>query len=104
MTPIREFLEANQAGFLADLGKLVGIDCGTHNKAGVDRVGAWVRDRCAAWGWAIEHYPQGQYGDCWLARRRGSGQGRVMLMGHLDTVYPDGTAAARPLTLVGNQL
>jgi glutamate carboxypeptidase len=97
MTSIRSFLESTRVNFLADLETLVSIDCGTHNKAGVDRVGAWVRDRCLERGWAIEHYPQTDYGDCWLARLRGSGIGRVMLMGHLDTVYPDGTAAARPM-------
>lgn len=104
MTAILSLLESTQVNFLGDLATLVGVDCGTHNKAGVDQVGAWVRDRCLEWGWAVEHYPQADYGDCWLARLRGSGEGRVMLMGHLDTVYPDGTAAARPLRLEGRKL
>jgi glutamate carboxypeptidase len=104
MNSIRSILEATQAAFLDDLAALVGIDCGTHNKTGVDRVGAWVRDRCLAWGWAVEHYPQTDYGDCWLARLRGSGDGRVLLMGHLDTVYPDGTVAARPMRRDGNKI
>src|SRR5512139_3109989 len=104
MTAILTLLEANQANFLDDLATLVGIDCGTHNKAGVDRVGEWVRDRCAKWGWEVEHYPQTQYGDCWLTRLRGSGEGRIMLMGHLDTVYPDGTAAARPMRFEGSRI
>ena len=29
---------------------------------------------------------------------------RVLLIGHADTVYPEGTAAARPLTFVGDRL
>ena len=104
MTSLYSFLETHQASFSADLDALVSIDCGTHNKAGVDRVGEWVRDRCTGWDWEVEHYPQAQYGDCWLARLRGSGEGRVLLMGHLDTVYPDGTAAARPMRFEGNKI
>jgi glutamate carboxypeptidase len=104
MTSVRSFLESTRPNFLDDLAMLVGIDCGTHNKAGVDRVGAWVRDRCLEWGWAIEHYPQTDYGDCWLARLSGSSDGRVLLMGHLDTVYPDGTAAVRPMRYEGAKI
>jgi glutamate carboxypeptidase len=37
-----------------------------------------------------------------VARLSGDGQGKLMLSGHLDTVYPDGTAAARPLRYAGN--
>ena len=104
MDSIHSFLESTRLNFLDDLATLVGIDCGTHNKAGVDQVGVWVRDRCLAWDWAVEHYPQTEYGDCWLARLRGLGEGRVLLMGHLDTVYPEGTAAARPMYYEGAKI
>lgn len=104
MTPIISFLESSYPALLADLAALVNVDCGTHNKAGVDRVGAWVRARCAEWGWEVERFPQAGYGDCWLARLRGDGSGRVLLIGHLDTVYPDGTAAARPMRFEGEKI
>jgi glutamate carboxypeptidase len=32
------------------------------------------------------------------------GQGRLLLIGHMDTVYADGTAAARPLWQEGNKI
>ncbi|MEP7200153.1 MAG: M20 family metallopeptidase, partial [Chloroflexota bacterium] len=83
---------------------LVNRDCGTYNKAGVDSVGEWIAARCNAWGWEVERFPQTQYGDCWLARMKGDDVGRIMLSGHLDTVYPDGTAAARPLHFRGERI
>jgi glutamate carboxypeptidase len=101
---ILTFLKTSQSDFLTDLAALVNVDCGTHNKAGVDRVGAWIRDRCLAWGWEVQHFPLQDYGDCWLARLRGRGTGRMMLIGHLDTVYPDGTAAIRPMRFEGPKL
>lgn len=104
MKTIKSFLESTQPDFLADLAATVNLDCGTENKAGVDRVGAWIQERCLAWGWAVEHFPLTDYGDCWLARLRGQGSGRIMLIGHLDTVYPTGTAASRPMRLEGPKI
>lgn len=101
MKEIISFLESSRTAFLDDLAALVNGDCGTYSKAGVDRMGEWVSARCKEWDWAIERFPQTQYGDCWLARIRGAGGGRLMLIGHLDTVYPDGTAAVRPMKIDG---
>jgi len=104
LNEIAAFLEQSHMGFLDDLAVLVGRDCGTYNKAGVDAIGAWVDARCKLWGWEVERFPLEKFGDCLLARLRGDGSGRLMLSGHLDTVYPDGTAAARPIHLEGARL
>jgi glutamate carboxypeptidase len=101
---VSAFLTASHAAFLSDLAALVNVDCGTHYKAGVDRVGEWIGARCAAWDWEVERVPLSEHGDCWLARLHGNGTGRILLMGHLDTVYPDGTAAARPMRLDGPKI
>ncbi len=90
-------LTARLPEMLADLRAWCGIDCGTATKAGVDQVGMLIAERCAGWGWGVERLPLSTYGDCWRATLRGTGAGRVMLMGHLDTVYPPGTVAERPL-------
>jgi glutamate carboxypeptidase len=99
-----EFIQHSYDSFLDDLRALVSVDCGTANKAGVDRVGSWVGERCAAWGWNVERLPQTEYGDLWKARLAGQGRGRILLLGHLDTVYPDETAAARPMRFENGQL
>jgi len=99
-----DFLTVSRAAFLSDLAALVNVDCGTHNKAGVDRVGEWIGARCAAWDWEVERFPLTEHGDCWLARLQGNGAGHILLMGHLDTVYPDGTTAARPMRFDGPKI
>ena len=97
MNNISEFLSSARPAILADLATLVNVDCGTHNKAGVDRVGEWIAARCTDWGWEVKKLPLKDFGDCRLARLHGDGVGRLLLIGHLDTVYPDGTVASRPM-------
>lgn len=98
------FLESSLPQFLADLAALVNVDCGTFTKAGVDYCGEWVNARGHAWGWDMEYFPNHDFGNCYLARLRGSGQGRILLLTHLDTVYPEGVAAERPLRQEGRRL
>ncbi|MGH2543623.1 MAG: M20 family metallopeptidase, partial [Ardenticatenaceae bacterium] len=66
-------------------------------KAGVDEVADWLEKKLRALGAQVERRPHEQYGDMLLARWPGQGRGRVLLSGHMDTVYPVGTAALRPM-------
>lgn len=97
-------MEQNLADYLDDLRWLVGVDCGTHNKIGVDQVGRWVADRMREWGWKVEHHRQEVVGDCWSGSLNGNGKARLILVTHLDTVYENGIAAKCPMARNGNKL
>jgi len=101
---ISTWLQAHLPEFLDDLRALVSVDCGTSNKAGVDAVGRLFRDRLRAAGFELTEFPLTDYGDCFLATLRGSGRARILLVGHLDTVYPDGTVAQRPMRIEGQRI
>lgn len=98
------FLEANQQAYTDDLQNLVNRDCGTDYKIGVDKVADWFERRCRDWDWAVERVPQRHYGDCVVARAHGRGSARAMLIGHLDTIYPQGIAAIRPMRFEGDKI
>ena len=98
------YLKTQQQNFLTDLAALVNLDCGTHNKAGVDAAGAIMHQHLEDLGFAVETLPLEEYGDCLVGRLRGQGRARILLLGHLDTVYPDGTAAARPMRVEGDRI
>ncbi len=104
MNSIVSFLDSQRQSFLDDLEEFVTLDCGTHNKAGVDKAGAIMRRHLEDRGFAVEVLPLEEYGDCLVGRLTGQGAARIMLMGHLDTVYPDGTAAARPMQVEGDRI
>jgi glutamate carboxypeptidase len=98
------WLQGQLPQFLADLQALVNVDCGTTNKAGVDAVGRLFRDLLRTTGCELTEFPLPGYGDCLLATLRGNGIARVLLSGHLDTVYPEGTVAARPMRVEGDKI
>jgi glutamate carboxypeptidase len=94
-------LERRLDAYLKDLRTLVSIDSGSRDKAGVDAVNAWLETRLNRLGFRVERHPQTEFGDDLLATREGKGRGRILLLGHSDTVFPPGTAAQRPLTIQG---
>ncbi|HEY7035329.1 MAG TPA: M20 family metallopeptidase [Thermomicrobiales bacterium] len=102
--PIVSYLEQHLDDYLADLRHLAGIDSGTDDKGGVDAVQGWLETNLREAGFSVERNRQERWGDDLIARRQGQGRARVLLLGHADTVYPKGTAAQRPVTLVGDRL
>lgn len=85
--------------YLGDLERLVNIDSGTYTPTGV----ALVADALQSWFEAsdalIERIPGKQYGPHLVARWPGKGKGRILLVGHMDTVFPEGEVARRPFRI-----
>lgn len=98
------FLESRLDAYLIDLPALVSLDSYSFDRDDVNRVVDWLESRLRALRFSVERYPQEKAGDDLLAVRRGSGAGRVLLLGHSDTVFPRGTAAARPMTAQGDKI
>ncbi len=79
--------------FAADLGQAVAIDSATENLAGVRQMGELFAAQLAAIGFDSHFVPlpasTGRAGHL-VAEHRGSKGQRVLLIGHLDTVFPGG--------------
>ncbi len=84
---------------LDELKAWVNIDSGTDNKAGVDALSVLVAKRLEQSGFAVERIAMAQTGDQLIGRKRGNGQLRLLLVGHMDTVFPVGAAVERPFTI-----
>jgi glutamate carboxypeptidase len=99
---LRTAIAADLTAYLANLERLVNIDCGSYTPAGVNEVGRWTGDFLADLGATVEYRPDpaGKLGDTVVATFAGqAGGARVLLIGHLDTVFDPGTAALRPFRL-----
>ena len=96
---LRAAVEADLPAFLADLEHLVDIDCGSYTPEGVDEVGRWVAEAFTELGASVETRPDpdGRLGATVIATFDGRpGAPRVLLIGHMDTVFDAGTVAERP--------
>ena len=87
--------------FLRDLEQLVNIDSGTGTAAGLALVAGYLEERYAALGYTAEQRLfSSELGPCLEVRSHpDEAEIDLLLIGHMDTVFPAGTAAQRPFTL-----
>ena len=97
-----EVLAPKEADALAFLAALVNQDSGSDDPPGVNRVGAQMAGALRELGFRLERVPQRGRGDHLIARR-GEGPRRLLLLAHMDTVYPAGTAPGRPFRVEGGR-
>jgi len=101
---VTAWLATQQDAMVALLRDMVDIDSGSYNKPGIDAVGDVVRRFMASQDIQVETVAQQKHGDCLRAAAAwdgpaGNSGGNVVLMGHRDTVFPDGEVARRPFTI-----
>lgn len=93
-------VEERYPSYVEELAALVAIDSGSGDEAGIERVGDRVATLLTDLGMSVERpRSPGASGTSVAAvvgRWHGQGRLRVLLVGHLDTVFDPGTAAARP--------
>ena len=96
-----ERAEKVMEAYLHDLKTIVNIDSGTFTKAGIDRVGAYLHERFQALGFSTRFDRQEYYGDHLIATHTGQTANgpRIMLIGHIDTVLPEGEAERRSFAI-----
>ena len=100
LAELEEILEDELPAYLEDLATLVNVDCGSYTKAGVDQVGRWTARFLERLGASVEVRPDELLGDTVVGTFDGKPGGpRILLIGHLDTVFPEGTARARPFRI-----
>ncbi|WP_010100965.1 M20 family metallopeptidase [Verminephrobacter aporrectodeae] len=101
---VLDWLAGQGPAMQALLRKVVDIDSGSRDEAGVGAVASALRERLEAAGVAVQCEPVPGYGVLLHGQVPGAGEGApILLMGHMDTVYPAGTAARRPFRVEGDR-
>lgn len=99
---LRASIASDLPDYLADLEELVNIDCGSYTPEGVNTVGRWVASFLSGLGADIDLRPdpEGRFANTIVATFAGTAHGaRVLLIGHMDTVFDPGTVAERPFRM-----
>lgn len=103
---LQRAVAAREARFLVELESLVNIDCGSYTPAGVNRVADFVIAQLTELGATVERIPhrpaagEAQLGDLVIGHLAGTGP-RLLVIGHMDTVFDPGTVADRPFRADG---
>jgi glutamate carboxypeptidase len=80
--------------------RLVNIDSGTGDAEGLKEVSAIVIEQLVKLGGSIELVSaKPAVGDNVVASFTGSGKGKVLVIAHMDTVFPRGSAKSRPFRI-----
>jgi glutamate carboxypeptidase len=96
---------AAQPALVQSLKEMVAIESGSGDEAGLAAMAAYTEKRLAALGARTERVaPSAGRSPIVKASWNGGGTRRIMLIAHMDTIYPAGTLATQPIRLDGNQL
>ena len=101
------WLASQQQAMIDLLRETVDIDSGSYNKPGIDAVGAAIERWLASQDIPTERVKQSKHGDCIralvgaepAATSPTNAPTNIVLMGHRDTVFPDGETQRRPFTI-----
>lgn len=103
--PVYAAAEAARPEQLDLLKQIVNIDSGTGDVEGGRKVAAVLIPRLKALGAEIETVPAEapDLPENVVATVRGNGKARILMIGHMDTVFGPGTVAARPYSVSGER-
>lgn len=97
VTEVKAYVQRHLPQYINELSRLCAIDSPSSYKPGLDELAYYLRGRMRDLGMDAKVVEREECGNDVLGVLRGSGKGTLLLLGHIDTVYPLGTAAARPV-------
>ncbi len=106
MEKIKSMFEMEYENYLNNLEKMVNIDCPTDYKIGVDKVREYIiaeLNKFITPKYKMEVFKEKNVGDHLLVTRNGEIQGKILILAHMDTVFPVGTVKERAFKIEGNK-
>lgn len=104
ITELTHYLADNEKEALNFLKAIVNTDSFSYDKEGVNNVAAQVMELLDSKGISYVTRENEEFGKHIIATIKGPKNGKILLMGHMDTVHPDGTTKDRPFAVEGNLL
>ncbi len=101
---LNEGVRQRQQPLLDSLEQIVRFETPSTDKAAVDRLVSHLREQCSRLGGTVEEHPQSDWGDLSVVSWPGSqdSDGQMLIMTHIDTVWPVGTIERLPWSVDGD--
>ncbi|HLX25031.1 MAG TPA: M20/M25/M40 family metallo-hydrolase [Usitatibacter sp.] len=114
VAPVLAQAQAQKQPLLDTLKQLVEIESGSDDREGLDRISALIAEKLKALGGEVEFIEPGadtyrmedtppKVGRMVKAVFRGTGTRKILLIGHMDTVYRRGMLARQPFRIDGDK-
>ncbi|WP_338787310.1 M20 family metallopeptidase [Metabacillus sp. FJAT-53654] len=100
---IETYLESKKHEIIELLEILVNTDSGTYNKEGVDAVGEILIEKFEEIGMEVKVHPEQKLGNHLEIKALSDSDPKIMIIAHMDTVFPKGEAKKRPFNVIGNK-
>src|SRR5688500_14124854 len=112
--PVRALAEKEKPALLDTMKELVAIESGSTDREGLDRIADAIAGRLKALGGKVEMIEPGpeiykmfdtpeRIGKMVRGTFTGTGTGKILLLAHMDTVYPRGMLAQQPFKIDGDR-
>lgn len=115
LEPVLSLAKKEKPAVVETIRSLVSIESGSQDKAGLDRIADLIGSRLTALGAKVEFLTPSpadvprmedtpkELAKVVVGRFTGKGKRRIMILAHMDTVFPHGTLAKRPFRIEGNR-
>jgi glutamate carboxypeptidase len=98
------YFSGRRDAIVSTVRELVEIESPSDNKPAADRLAEVIAERFSQLGGEIRFHRAQDFGNHLQVNFGGKSAKPVLLLGHYDTVYPLGTLASMPCSVVGNKL
>ena len=95
-------VEEQYAEMLETMAVLTKIDRGSKHVTGIEKTTTYLTTLLKPLGCEVIVHPDSVYGPTLVARKSGSGKGRIIFYAHMDTVWPECECERRPFHIEGD--
>lgn len=103
MNNLKDLLNAKKQEMLQLLEHLVNIDSGSNTKSGIDKISTLLKAKFERLDFIVEVLKEKEYGNHLVMQHKDAINPEIIIIGHMDTVFPEGTAKLRPFSMVGSR-
>lgn len=93
-----QFIQNNADAMLHILEETVNMESGSYDKAGVDALGSYWKEKFEQIDFVVETVHQESRGNHYIIRHKDAINPQILILAHLDTVFPKGTVKERPFS------
>jgi len=103
MVEVESFIYEKKTEMLQLIEQIVNIDSGSYVKKGVDQVGSILKEKYEELGFIVEVKEESEFGNNLIIQHKNAKDPKIILVAHMDTVFPEGTVAKRPFYIEGTR-